>query len=147
MEAASAVAGLVGLAALIFEKTSDICAIIQEFRDVPSRFEQELDWLGRIRSVMINIERTSFQIEQVEVRVKTNILHEILRKCQLAVGFLEGQIEAKIQKINCRGPKKLMAVVSTVFNSDKFKQLKDEIDHCLRDLSICNQEVSGYVPS
>lgn len=145
MEAASAAAGLIGLSALIFDKTSEICAIIRQFRDVPSSFTQELEWLDNIRTVMINIERTSFRIEQIEIRVKTNILHEILHRCQMAMDALRGEIEGKLQQINRRGPKKQIAIMTTVFNSDKFKQLKDVIDRCLRDLAICHQEVSGHV--
>ena len=147
MEAASTVAGLVGLSVLIFEKTSAIYAIIQKFRDVPSRFAHELAWLSEIQGVMINIERTSARIEQIEGRVKTSILHAILRKCQMAMDVLKGEIEGKLQRINCRGPKKQIAVVTTVFNSDKFKQLKHEVDRSLKDLNLCHLEVSGYAPS
>ena len=144
MEAASAVAGLVGLTALIFDKASAISAIVQEFRDVPSSFAQELDWLNEIRGVMIIIERTSFRIEQVEVTVKTSIVHEILRRCQIAMDELQGEIEGKLRRISCRGTKKQIAIMTAVFNSQKFKKLKDEVDRGLRDLSICHQEVSGY---
>ena len=143
MDGASAIAAFIGLAGLTIDGTLKLCAIIRELKDVPTRFQRELDWLAQLRETLYSIQRTGFEISLLNIRANTDLLYRILSECQVSVRALTEKVETQIAKINRHGRfKHQVAVLDAVLKSDEFQRIKDNIDLRMRDLLICHQEVS-----
>lgn len=145
MEGASAVAGIISLAALTVHGTVKLYAIIGELKDVPTRFHRELDWLAQLRETFFSIERTGHEMSHLNIGVNTGLLYQILSECKSLVQTLTEKVEAQIGKIERQGRfKHPAAVLGTLLKSDDFQRIKDSIDLRMKDLRLCHQEVSRY---
>lgn len=140
MDPASAIA----LAALAVEATSKLYTIIRDLKEVPANFRQELEWLSRLREILSSIENTSYRLVQLETGVNIRILHQSLGRCYVLVQALKEQVEKTLKKIKERGLNKRVATIGAVFKSEAFQRSKEEISHCMNDLSLCQQELSRY---
>ena len=142
MDGASAIAGLISLAALTLTLTSKMYDTVCNLRDIPTRFQQELEWLARLRDVLISVNDTCIAIDQSNATVNTILLHQTLRTCSTSMQALDEQIRTQVHGLQRRGLSSKIELAKAVFRSERFKKSKDNISQCLTDLRFSHQQLS-----
>ena len=142
MEPASAVASLIGLAVLSIDTTRRLRSTLAEIQDIPGRFHSEHEWLTNLQEVLINIERTGRNIDGLGIGLDTAMLDPPLRRCYALVQALDERVENKLRKIDGHCLRRRLAMLIAVYISDEIRKTKDNIDQCVRELSLCYQELT-----
>ena len=145
MDPASAIAGIIGLAALTGQTTSKLCKLIREVEHLPESLKQELAWLSQLERILLRFEGTCWELKHLGTRAKTDLLYQSLTKCKTSVQDLEQQVEARLGNIKGNFFQSRIKALRAVFNSEEFQRSKSNIDLCMKHLSLAHQEVSRYI--
>ena len=94
-DGASAVAGLIGLAALSIKSVTKLINLASQFRNVPADIKKRLEWLGFLRQILDDIRGACIQLVGSQVNIDTALLETGLRGCQESVERLSKYLEAK----------------------------------------------------
>ena len=133
MDGASAIAGIIGLAALMGQSAVKIKKLIRDYNESTARCEDIQKWIDQIQGILVDVERSSIEIQNyglpdVETGVKD--LKESLHQCNAKLNELRTDLTKKsLQK----RLKKLKTVLATA-----------EIDRKIKDVDKLLETVSHY---
>lgn len=146
MDPASAIAGLVGLAALTAHTVKVLTRTIMEIRDTSTRFDQELASLRRLALLDCQIHRLAPQLDNSGLVFDATIFLDNLQHCQKSVQALIDQIQLRIEKMQRGGVQRRAAEISAFLRSDRVHHDREMINICTLELQLAYQDILWYDP-
>ena len=138
-DGASAVAGLIGLAALSIQSVTKLINLTSQFRNVPDDIKKRLEWLSFLKQILDNIRGACMQLAGSQVIVDTALLEAGLKSCQGSVERLSKYLEAKSShleagnSLNRQVGKFLAAMRSSYVNQEL-----EDIQKGMTSLNMCH---------
>ena len=140
MDGASAIAGLVGLAALTGQSAAKVQRFINDYKDTSKRREDAQRWLLQVHNILADIEKSSIEIQCHGLRdLETSIANfkDSLHQCNDKLACFEADLAKS------SGQKRL-GKLKTVLSATESERKRQEVDRSLDNVSHCCENLFRY---
>ena len=140
MDGASAIAGLIGLAALTGQSAVKVKRFINEYKDASKRQEDAQKWLSQIHAILADIEKSSVEVQG-----------HGLRDLEISIANLKDSLQQCNEKIACfeadfakSSGQKRLGKLKTVLSATEREGKRQDVDRAMDGVSRCCENLFRY---
>ena len=153
MDAASSIAGLIGLSALIVQSTTKIIGLIKDLKEVPVKLQEHLQWLESLIRLIHQFDPTILNFQRAGTSIDLSLLQEFLESGLAAIQRLVDHVESRVRGLeNSKGLRHQVNKLQTVLTSKvvdaqlhSIRQTLDGLDICLANISLYDDSRSLFL--
>ena len=146
MDGASAVAGIISLAALTAVSTANLIKILKAIKNAPQAMEKHLRWLNQLALLLKDIQHVYSNVNDSDAGEEVAILEQILSESLDAIRQLTRLIERRIPSIDeSSAVKRNIVRLKFSLGSKEIEQQIIEIQRLLESLHLCHSINIRYV--
>ena len=141
MDAASALAGLIGLAALTTQTALKLTRAVKSIRDLPADLAKDLQWLKQLIALLQNVENT---LKNTNVPASDlELLDSFVQNARDLVGRLHNRVEKKITVLDdTAGLARQWHKLKSVLRSSESRRDFEELQRIINGLHLCQTGIT-----
>ena len=144
MDAASAFAGLIGLAALTAQTALKITRAVKSIRDLPVDLSKDLQWLEQLVVLLQNIERTLSNTNAPASELE--LLDSFIQNATGVVRRLQERVEKKITGLDdTTGLARKWHKLKSILRSSESRKDFEELQRIISGLHLCQTGITRQV--
>ena len=137
LDGASAIAGLLALAALTTTTTIKVTDTFEEIGNLDRKLKRHIRWLDRLAKVLGDIQWTCRELERSGIAINIHSLELNLEDCNDAVSEIQQHIEKKIACLGRKsGLQKRIQALKDVLRSKEIEELMEEVRKIVQSLDL-----------
>ena len=146
MDGASAVTGLIGLAALAGQSTVKLIKFYKDTRGLSSKLQHDLRWLTRLERLLLDFQQTYTRVQGLQLDVDFSRVEECLHECHIQAQDLVQTIETRLSSLH--GPEVAKRRLKQIIAAPKSEEVEGKIQdlrQAVELLEVCNSNMGLYV--
>ena len=140
MDGASAVAGLIGLAALIGQSATKITKVVKEYKESSKQREDLWKWMIQVQDILADVKKSSIEVQNYGLpNLATSIvnLNESLHHCHEKLAELQADCAKQSHR-------KRLDKLKIVLSTTELERKIDEIDRLLCIVIHCCENLFRF---
>ena len=146
MDGASAVAGLIGLAALAGQSTVKLIKFFKDARGLSEKLQDDLRWLTQLQQVLLDFQGTYTRVQALQLDIDLGRAADYLKDCRKVAQEVIQYVEARHDSLQGSNivKRRLKQVKSTLEQEEVERRLKD-LRRTMQLLETFNTNMGLYV--